>query len=758
MTRDRADIDAFLDNFFGDANRFDLAEIEGGTEGKTGRIHPWIARLREHPPQFSILPCWREGKHVDWYAVAHSEQELRKLREELLAFVGPSYSNFRGQRAALDRSDPVEASVLDLTRGAAFKFQGANTREGARDVWNALELMRKTWGRRTKRGFEVLRPKGRVLRDFYMALQAGNATSAEQHLAYLEAHTYLDAHNLLFLRIQLCATFVLWQDILNLPGLPDILQMRRPLSVTQAVIQAVYNEELASFEATGDTDGAIHHFRSRIWHRYRQLYTVYAGMKAHEAVKSFMLLAVSSTPPRPGLCERLLDIPGVSEADRRYLETLADTLIAEEPETVSGDLLQQALNSLAENDFDQAYGLALDGVPSPRRTQLLIRCSYELQTLQSRRVALQAFQDLVAEERAQFLQSRWNQNLLEALREAEREDEQTIPTSWPDWFARLQSDTEWHPEEALQVAREGAMEWEVAELLAEPDAVASIGEVLKSARAEETLHNALPTVLSAFQNDPHWPRREFLSIYWGMLELLVYSTSGGDDDLSVFNDLVVAILTFGVEKNQYQEILEYGIELWNAFASPSKIDWILDFIDLLCLYPRVADDPLLTVLTTATAGFKRFFKRIEAEQWSMFRLLCEDLDQNDIFEGLKRSGIEINEEELSQVEDQLSVLQDKSVAIYTLTESVGRRVRDILEHRCEGVQVHVCSEKVGTPQLRDLARHADIFVMATASATHAATGFIKSNRPDSPILYPKGKGSTSMLRAIYAYIRQNVMP
>ena len=52
-------------------------------------------------------------------------------------------------------------------------------------------------------------------------------------------------------------------------------------------------------------------------------------------------------------------------------------------------------------------------------------------------------------------------------------------------------------------------------------------------------------------------------------------------------------------------------------------------------------------------------------------------------------------------------------------------------------------------RLRQLSRTADIVVMATASAKHAATGFIEGNRPKNlPILRPSGKGSASMLRAI----------
>lgn len=62
--------------------------------------------------------------------------------------------------------------------------------------------MRRVSERRVKRIAEFPRPTGRVLRDFYMALQAGDRPSAENSLQYLLDQHRLDALNLLFLRVQ----------------------------------------------------------------------------------------------------------------------------------------------------------------------------------------------------------------------------------------------------------------------------------------------------------------------------------------------------------------------------------------------------------------------------------------------------------------------------------------------------------------------------------------------------------------------------
>ena len=85
----------FLEQFFGTGNQLDLGKIERG-EGSHTKIRPWVERLTQAEPQPTVLPRWRTGG-VDWYGIAQSDRQLRRLSEELMAFVGPTYSTFRGQ-------------------------------------------------------------------------------------------------------------------------------------------------------------------------------------------------------------------------------------------------------------------------------------------------------------------------------------------------------------------------------------------------------------------------------------------------------------------------------------------------------------------------------------------------------------------------------------------------------------------------------------------------------------------------------------
>jgi hypothetical protein len=62
--------------------------------------------------------------------------------------------------------------------------------------------------------------------------------------------------------------------------------------------------------------------------------------------------------------------------------------------------------------------------------------------------------------------------------------------------------------------------------------------------------------------------------------------------------------------------------------------------------------------------------------------------------------------------------------------------------------VHISSDKVGSPALRQHARNADLIVLATRRAAHAATGFITDSAGKALVRYADGSGSASMLRAV----------
>jgi len=486
----KLDTRQFLEHFFGDGNQIKLDAIESAN-GSARMLQPWLTRLERNLP--SVLPC-KHDRGTDWYGVARSERELRSLGEYLTAFVGPTWSTFRGQRAQLDLNNPVEASVQAFTSGFAFKFQGTSDSNGkSHDVWEALKQMRQVLDRRVDQTYETPRATGRVLRDFYMALQACDRPAAEAQLHYLKTHNRLDPQNLLFLKVRMLSDLAAWAELLALPELPDLLGTRRPYEVTQALIRAVYQQELYRFEVTKAAQSAVTYFYEGILPQYSSLYIARSKSRQPETIKSFMLLAIGRAEPDVALKDELLNTPGLQPDDLVYLQQLANLVAT--PDSLSSstiaDPLKQAEEANRDFDYNQVLIWASQSPPSLQKVRLLFDAFYDLRTLDSQREALVAFQELSSNEQEVISRTRYGKDQLELLQGFIHPVEK-VPDNWVEWIQQLVQNPQW--DLALDVARRGEQEWDISDLVTEHGAILQFRKLLETAsgqpEAEQTLANA----------------------------------------------------------------------------------------------------------------------------------------------------------------------------------------------------------------------------------------------------------------------------
>src|SRR4051794_40886468 len=93
------EIEAFLQSFFSPPN-VDLSRVLTATGPSASSVQAWIARLRNSPAQSVLLP-YADSSHRYWFGIAFGDRQFRTLSEDVLAFVGPSYSTYRGGRGEL---------------------------------------------------------------------------------------------------------------------------------------------------------------------------------------------------------------------------------------------------------------------------------------------------------------------------------------------------------------------------------------------------------------------------------------------------------------------------------------------------------------------------------------------------------------------------------------------------------------------------------------------------------------------------------
>jgi hypothetical protein len=731
----------FLDRFFASPNRLHAAS-------KPELAH-WVERVTRRELLPSVLPCWRPDGRVDWYGLAFDARQLRALGESLTAFVGPSYTTFRGRLAELDTSDPIEASVAEFTSGRAYKFRG----EDARAIWAALERMRRGWERMGPRQRAAPAPVGRVLRDFHMAIRAGLEDEALSTIVLLRDEYHVDGLNVLFLRIELLASFGRWDDLLSLPESLDLIHLRRPAAVTEALLQAVYNRHLARLEETLDAVGALESFRKDVDPAYSPLLATRSGMHFAEVAKLFMLRVVSSSPLDVALRDELLAWEALSEYDAAYLRLISSLAGVASDTAEVFDPLSVAVEAADRSDFDRAFALARQAAPSIARTRILCECAFELGTLEARAEAIAAVHSLGEGEREAFLGRRVNLRLLEALEAPAGEasvDIGPVPTDWCSWVEHV--DLHEGRQGSREIARRGASEWSVTEFIRKEGGVTRLVQLLSgshSQEAERALRDSLPHLLAFFQGDAASPHVEFGEVYRLLLDLLFYSTEGGRADLVVFNDLLEARLSLGVGgAEQYRELGSYARDLWARYAAPATLDWAIDCLGILALHPCPDNEARRSVLQDVLDRAVGFERHVAAEQRVLLRLVAMDLgDESLATRYFPAAAVE------GRTDDPFRALEYKSVAVYTLTEGAGRRFQEVLEARVPTVRVTLAHDRVASARLRQLARQTDIFLVATGSAKHAATDCIEDARPrELPTLRPGGRGAASLLRAIRDYL------
>ena len=87
--------------------------------------------------------------------------------------------------------------------------------------------------------------------------------------------------------------------------------------------------------------------------------------------------------------------------------------------------------------------------------------------------------------------------------------------------------------------------------------------------------------------------------------------------------------------------------------------------------------------------------------------------------------------------------------MYLEHEAAGARARTFLLERAPGADVVVLSQHDADRRLIEHARRADLIAIATKAAKHAATIEIeKQRKPESTVVYPTGKGWSSLVGAL----------
>ena len=745
----------WLQTFFSGRNHLHWGSIETQVApvGMLAHVMPWLKKLKisgyDGPV---VLPLYEADGQITWYAMAGNERQFTQMVDEIIAFVGPSYSDFRGEWAKLNLEDTLECALAERFGPLIIKFSAANASDQTH-IESALDLYLAVLARRPEIQDRTQRPFGKIRSDFDHALIAGNADGAQKLLEELLASGRLNAEQRKCLEIRMLAGLGFYETLAKSPTLiASVSDISLPAQTLVDVIEALYETFITPIESAIDFHTVIQVFQRYILKPFGGLFRERKGIRHPKVLRAFLLSELATKEPNAMRCQSLL--AAYPETADGYNIALAWgnrlTKPDAEPEVALGKTwLSQAKQAILDEDYETASALCFELLPLSWAYSALLRCAVELGDSDLTQRVLYAFvtvsepilAGLTDKDRSRLVKLR---GLLPSVGRATK-------SGWLAWADNVLKTPHLAP--PVTELQEMATKWSVEEYANDTSRCEALAHYFAEASgdAQSVFRDAFPVLVDFFENS-FGTHRAFSSIYSMLIKFLGWSGSLSSDELEIGAQLMHALLTTGPSQNEYIDAVEDLQEILKANASPVHFDWGLNLSELLSLYPAPDQGAAKLRLFLDVVGMLRAAPhRVTAVQRDLLTTLTCDYD----CPGLLKTFPSIGTSPLpSSTED---VSYSGLIGIYTLTEGAGQRAKDILERMYPKATVGLNSDAVSTDRLVALAKAADIFVFAWKSSKHQAYFCVKEARQGQEIAMPIGKGSASILASVLDKISSREM-
>jgi hypothetical protein len=691
----------------------------------------------------AVLPLSREGRLV-FYAVAETGPEWRDLVPLVVATVGVTTTDFTGRADSGLLDDPV-ARVL-RARGvfAVSRFAAYDDPRREDIALRALDRLRALLQGAAALPHVLPRSTSQALFDFRAAVSVGDRAAAEDALAFLREGMRLDALNRAFLEVRLDEAFGEWEGLLARPSFVSLCVTRRPPAVTAAIVEALYRTAIAPAEQADDPGAAVAAFRGKVLERSGTLFTVCPPEPRPPVGKAFLLAALATATPDRALIERLCRAAQAWPAEeRRFFDRLLELL----PTRPASEQERAAAPApLAQSDYHTELDAARDErmPPTPERARAVLIAAAGVQSLDAYQTALAFIARLDGTARERFLAMPMVRPLWEEMTRYGTGDQ--VPRDWCEWLEMLPRMT---TAQAANWAEAAARERPIAQQLQRPEDLTKLVSALGSPPAgmQERLLDALPALVDWVQADYRWPNHAYVALYEQLFELLLLSSNRSASLYRALSIILTGMLDVGLDTAAYRHALRDLGDMLPELSGARDLDWLIDLVELVVTYPCPDPEARARFWSQVIAIVAQYGARLTTAQRAILTEIGGILGLADTLAALAPAAPP------SSAAARSPSLGHRVVGIYTLAEGVGERVARMLQEEYPGADVRVNHDAVSTPQLRELARRADIFVVCWLSAKHAATDAISQERPQGRVtIYAAGKGSSSILREIRSYL------
>lgn len=655
----------------------------------------------------AIVPQVAADGALRVYVVAQDLAQWRKLAPVLRAFAGLTLTSFEGRPQPLPENEPTAQALMGCAPAVTAIMRVPPDAQLRLVVLRALARARETLARAPSLQRNAPEPTSWLLARFQDYLNTTNRAGAAGVFKRLSDELRLDSLNLQFLRVQLCAAFGEWREIVEAPSFSHLCHVRRTPAVTAILLEALYHTHVEEGFERGNSAETL---------------DAYCGEVRSLARPLLATSAVSTL--RAG-------------ALRLYgLEALLGAL---DGSTVAALLeRKQELGWIAR---DPSWPTPESAAPAPIDDLDAVRAAIikagDEDSLASWVQGNASLSQLGAAQQAQVRAAEPFKSLLDGVAQSLPD----APLSWGRWFERI---VDPNFTAAFEVARRGKDEWSIGDHECDPEAAraleAGLHKALNNPLAADRIAEVLPFLVAWLSRDKAFPRPSLQGFYATLLTLFSLNAGRGRSTYESSQVLISGLLSIGLDGNAYRALIADVEELAGDGFGVGMVYWLLEIVEEFMQAATPDDDARGQFLHRVMSKLAPLYARLSVLQRASIARLAGEL-------GWTLDEFGINSTVIG--DDGLAGrLADLRIAIYSLTEAASTQAKEAIEQASPTAKVDCNADHAGTPRLRALAENVDLFVLVWRSAKHAATDFIRAHRGAKPLLFAQGKGSSSILRAI----------
>jgi hypothetical protein len=720
-----------LVTFFSAPNSFvtPQAEITAGTRVAPAEIRPSLIRFAKGFTDRPLLLPFAVADEAEtcWFACAHDELSGRVLRDEMMAFVGPSFADFEGDCFVLNETQGKAKAALSHAGLHVVAFLTRKTSHSQRN----LQSWKRYWqllDQRPPRPRQTLRTFSQLRAAFDRALVARNETDALAALAALRDQHGLSAENRAFLDIRLHAAFGRWDRILAHPQWEDILKIPLPPETYGDAWDALYETYLAEVEATGSARKLVGAFEDQVRVAAAPLLKSRGRSRRPAALKGFLLHELSLKEPSADLCASLLAQLGLN-AFGPASEDLA--AMAAALQRASG--FQAAVHEMELERYEQAFALLTPLVDSIEVLRALLRCAKEIGDPADARSVLDRLDAATPETSVAVRESR-----ARLIADVKMIAAQTVPQSLPEQIVECSTPT--GADEVVTYWREFIQSPEAEIQITDPEFVKSLATSIEdSAVDDSSVFESLLPIWFDWLIVKSPPSSACVRVYQAFIAAIHARDRLGDSEREMVRLAARHALRAGLRADEYATMVDELRGLVPDSASPREVAWALDVADLLLAEPCKDIEARLRWLASAVALATQGWSRLSVAERCLAKAIAEE------------SGIGL---QIPSQDAEAEPIADPSfvnarICLYSLDALAISRAARVLADALPHAKIDTNSDEACTPRLRAGAKHADWVVFVSAVASHQAFYCIKNAlRPDATLLQVEGSGTTRIVERV----------